>query len=455
MTCAPHDLPEGFMEDLTALLRIPTVATWGHDSMEAGARWLSARLSRAGLSAQILAGPKDAAPYVYAETEQRGDRPTLLIYGHYDVQPARREDGWSSDPFIPEIRDGRLYARGTMDQKMNLLLPLFALEMMGGACGFNIKFFLEGEEEIFSPHLSDALKLYGELLASDVCVSSDGWQAGPQTGDLRLGLRGFCGLEISLKGAAKELHSGTFGGVAPNPAAAMVRLLSKLWTPSGDIAVPGFLDGVAPLCPADVALVSEGFEAAAWRQRVGLSPDQTLLVPEIEIPATLGLRPALEINALDAGGYAGGFRSIVPSRASARLSARLVPGQQPEAILAKLDEWLRDNAPQGFELRIDTMAGTAQPYRLSADDPMQRLAAEVLTEVDGQAPRFTYSGGSIPLFGQIDALLGIKTIIFGFGLPDGNMHGIDEFVRLTDIRRGLAAWKLLLCRRVDQDELMG
>ncbi|MBY6090478.1 M20/M25/M40 family metallo-hydrolase [Maritimibacter alkaliphilus] len=432
------------MEDLTALLRIPTVAAWAGESMEAGAQWLAARLSRAGLAAQILAGPRGSAPYVYAETEQRGDRPTLLIYGHYDVQPARREDGWASDPFIPELRDGRLYARGTMDQKMNLLLPLFALEMMGGACGFNIKFFLEGEEEIFSPHLADALQLYGDLLTSDVCFSSDGWQAGPQTGDLRLGLRGFCGLEISLQGAEKELHSGTFGGVAPNPAAALVLLLSGLWTPSGKIAVPGFLDGVAAPSPAEVALASEGFDAAAWRQRAGLSPNQKLAVPEAEIPVALGLRPALEINALDAGGYAGGFRSVVPSRASARVSARLVPGQQPNAILAKLDDWLRENAPQGYDIRIETMPGTAQPYRLSADDPMQRLAAQVLTEVDGRAPRFTYSGGSIPLFGQIDELLGIKTIIFGFGLPDGNMHGVDEFIRLSDIRRGLAAWRALL-----------
>lgn len=455
MTVTPADLPAGFLDDLFALLAIPSVAAWRAegDAMERAADWLRARLSRAGLSARLLEGSAGAPPYVYAEGPQVPGRPTLLVYGHYDVQPAKQADGWSSDPFVPVLREGRIYARGATDQKMNLLLPVVALEGLDPAeLGCNLKVFFEGEEEILSPHLADTLSRYRDLLACDFCISSDGWQAGPAEGDLRLGLRGFCGVELTLFGATKDLHSGTFGGAAPNPAIALARLLAGLWGEDGRVALPGFYDGIPPLTAAERDTAAADFDETAWRARAGLRQDRPLAVTGADIPLHTGLLPALEIHALEAGNYAGGLRTVIPERASARLSCRLVPGQEPLRIREALANWLRRHLPAGIDMELTPLPGTARPYRIAADHPGQRLAADVLTGVDGQPPRFTYSGGAIPLPGEIEAQLGIKTVVFGFGLPDENMHAADEFCRLSDIRRGLAAWKVLLCRRV---ELMG
>ncbi|APZ55398.1 M20/M25/M40 family metallo-hydrolase [Salipiger abyssi] len=450
MSASPGDLPEGFLDDLCALLSIPSVAAWqarGDGAMQSAAEWLRARLARAGLSARLIDGPRGAPPYVYAEGAQHPERPTLLIYGHYDVQPASRADGWSSDPFMPELRDGRLYARGATDQKMNLLLPVAALESLGtGEIGWNVKLFLEGEEEIFSPHIAETLARHRALLACDLCLSSDGWQAGPQQGDLRLGLRGFCGLEVTLQGAARDLHSGTFGGVAPNPAAALTQMIAGLWDAAGEVALPGFLDGVTPPGAEEIATARAGFDAGAWRRTAGLDPDAPLPVADEDIPVQAGLMPALEVNALDAGDFAGGFRSIVPREASARLSCRLVPGQEPDRICGLVSDALERATPPGLRLSVTPLPGSARAYRIAADHPGQHLAARALEAVDGQTPRLSYSGGSIPILGEIDRQLGVKTVIFGFGLPDENMHGADEFCRLSDITRGLAAWRMFLRR---------
>lgn len=330
---------------------------------------------------------------------------------------------------------------------MNLLLPIAAIEALGSASlNCNIKVFFEGEEEIFSPHLAETLARHRKLLACDLCVSSDGWQAGPAEGDLRLGLRGFCGMEVRLTGASKDLHSGTFGGAAPNPATALTRLLAGLWDTEGRIALDGFYDDVPPLTETERAVAGTGFDEAAWRLRAGLRPDQEPEAAGAEIPLRTGLLPALEIHALEAGNYAGGLRTVVPWRASARLSCRLVPNQDPVRIRDLLTDWLRARMPAGFDLSLTPLPGTARPYRIPAQHPGQRIAAQVLEEVDGQPPRFSYSGGSIPMLGEIEHQLGVKTIVFGFGLPDENMHATEEFIRLSDICRGLKAWRKLFAK---------
>lgn len=447
MTVAPADLPAGFLDDLFALLAIPSVADWRaeSDAMERAAGWMRARLTRAGFAARLLQGPAGAPPYVYAEGPQVSGRPTLLIYGHYDVQPAHRADGWASDPFVPELRGTRIYARGAMDQKMNLLLPIVAAERLGlDTIGCNLKVFFEGEEEIFSPHLAETLARYRDLLACDLCLSSDGWQATAEEGDLRLGLRGFCGVELTLRGGAKDLHSGTFGGAAPNPAIAMTRLLAGLWDDGGQVTLPGFHDGIASLTPAERQVALSGFDEAAWRARAGFDKDRPLDIAEI--PLRAGLLPTLEIHALEAGNYPGGLRTVIPASASARISCRLVPGQDPQVIRDRLADWLGSHLPRGIAMELAPLPGTARPYRIAADHPGQHLAAGALEAVDGRPPRHSYSGGSIPMPGEIEHQLGVKTVIFGFGLPDENMHAADEFCRLSDIRRGLAAWEEVLQR---------
>jgi acetylornithine deacetylase/succinyl-diaminopimelate desuccinylase-like protein len=440
-------IPDGFIADLMALLEIPGVAAWKHGrgDLDRAAAWLRARLERAGLQAWLLDDDQASPPFVYAQTEIRPERPTLLLYGHYDVQPASIEDGWTSDPFKPDIRNGRIYARGATDQKMNLLLPIFALEEVEHPrLPFNIKVFYEGQEEIFSPGLEAALLKYKDLLRSDAVFSTDGWQSDPSLGDLRMGLRGFCGLEIEIYGAGKDLHSGTFGGAVPNPAHALARALSRLHDDDGMIAVPGFNEAAVPLAEAEKTfLLEQPFDRKAWLAVTGLTEDDT--PDRLELQARIGLRPTIEINALEAGNYPAGLRTIVPASARARISCRLVDGQDPDAIGALVADFIDQAIPKQFSRQIRPLPGKSHPYRIGADDPFQRLAAKVLADVDGQVPRFTYSGGSIPMPGAIELVLGTKTIIFGFGLPDENMHGVDEFCRLTDIERGMAAWRLLLC----------
>lgn len=325
-----RSIPDGFVADLMALLEIPGVAVWEHGrtDLDRAAAWLGSRLERAGLQARLL-DDGISPPFVYAQTEIRPDRPTLLLYGHYDVQPASLKDGWTTDPFKPDIRNGRIYARGATDQKMNLLLPVFALEeadLFG--LPFNIKVFYEGQEEIFSPGLEAALLRYKDLLRSDAVFSTDGWQSSADLGDVRLGLRGFCGLEVEVHGANKDLHSGSFGGAVPNPAQALARALSRLHDDDGMITVPGFMDDATPLTEAEKTfLVAQPFDRKAWLALTGLAegdaPDR------LELQTRMGLRPTMEINALESGNYLGGFRTIVPSSARARISCRLVPGRSP------------------------------------------------------------------------------------------------------------------------------
>lgn len=438
-------IPEGFVADLMALLEIPGVAAWkdGRADLDRAAEWLRHKLSQAGLHARLLAGEPGPA-YVYAETEIRPERPTLLLYGHYDVQPALMADGWTSGPFQPDLRNGRIYARGATDQKMNLLLPVFALkECDFSTLPWNVKIFYEGEEEILSPNLPQALLRYRELLRCDVVFSTDGWQHNPDQGDLRLGLRGFCGLEVTVRGASRELHSGTFGGAAPNPAQALARALALLHDAEGDIALPGFMDGATvPTETERQELKEQPFDRAGWLTRAGL--EHSPMPEDFDVAERTGLCPTIEINAFEAGRYATGFRTIVPASASARLSCRLVPGQDPDAIAALLRDFIDHAIPERFNRQITVLPGKSHAYRLARDDPFQRLAADVLTTVDGRAPRYSYSGGSIPMPGAMASALGVNTIIFGFGLPDENMHGVDEFCRLTDIERGMAAWRLLL-----------
>ncbi|MVA23878.1 M20/M25/M40 family metallo-hydrolase [Agrobacterium vitis] len=442
-----RSIPDGFVADLMALLEIPGVAVWEHGrtDLDRAAAWLGSRLERAGLQARLL-DDGISPPFVYAQTEIRPDRPTLLLYGHYDVQPASLKDGWTTDPFKPDIRNGRIYARGATDQKMNLLLPVFALEeadLFG--LPFNIKVFYEGQEEIFSPGLEAALLRYKDLLRSDAVFSTDGWQSSADLGDVRLGLRGFCGLEVEVHGANKDLHSGSFGGAVPNPAQALARALSRLHDDDGMITVPGFMDDATPLTEAEKTfLVAQPFDRKAWLALTGLAegdaPDR------LELQTRMGLRPTMEINALESGNYLGGFRTIVPSSARARISCRLVPGQEPDIVSGLLSDFIDRAIPKRFARQIRPLPGTSRPYRIAADDPFQGLAARILADVDGQPPRYSYSGGSIPMPGAIASVLGVGTTIFGFGLPDENMHGVDEFCRLTDIERGMAAWRLLLGR---------
>lgn len=264
-------------------------------------------------------------------------------------------------------------------------------------------------------------------------------QAAPDLGDPHLGLRGFCGLEITVIGASKDLHSGTFGGAVPNPAQVSTRALALLYDKDGEIAVPGFMSGTtAPTQEERRVFLDPPFDRAAWLNRAGLA--DAAVPADFAADQKAGLYPAIEIDALEAGGYAGGMRYTIPREASARLSCRLVPGQDLERIALLLHDFLDHAIPTRFGRHIAVLPERSLPYRIGRDHPFQKLAADVLEAVDGRPPRYSFSGGSIPISGAMAAALGVETLIFGFGLQDENMHRVDEFCRLSDIERSMKAW---------------
>ena len=436
-----------FIEQLMAFLRIPSVSADPALLPEVWrcARWLTQRLTEAGLESVEILSAGDY-PMVYGEWLHAPGAPTVLIYGHFDVQPAGDVSLWRRPPFEPWIEQGRLYARGASDDKGNMLAPLLAIEALlraTGALPVNIKLLLEGQEEILSPDLPAFVHRHKTKLACDLALSADGWQWSETQADLRTGLRGLCALEVEVRGPRQDLHAGSHGGAVANPIHALASLIAGLHDADGRVAVPGFYQQVRPLSEAErAALAAIPFEEAAYLNRTG-SP---ALAGESGYSTLerIGARPTLEVNGI-ASGYSGpAVKTIIPARASAKITCRLVPDQQPEQIARCVAETLRQRAPRGVTLTVTVLPNAARPYRLPQDHPGNLAAARVLRRLYGREPFYTKSGGSIAILALFEQELGVGTVIFGFGLPDENFHAPDEFFRLAQFARAQLAWGQLL-----------
>ena len=439
-----------FVEELLELLRFPSLSADPSRSgdMIAAANWIANRMSRAGIE-NVRFLPPAGHPALYGDwLHAPPDAPTVLIYGHYDVQPADPIDLWQSPPFDPSIRDGRIYARGASDMKGNLMLPIIALETLlttGHAPSANLKFLFEGQEEIGSPDLGPVIESNRDLLACDLVVSADGGQLGENQPAVWLSVRGICALEVDITGPSHDLHSGLYGGGVQNPLNALSELMASLHTHDGRIAVEGFYDDVAPVTEADRAQVAampiadEHFQSSTGVPELFGEPGYN------SIERTT-LRPTIDINGIW-GGYTGaGQKTVIAREGHAKITCRLVANQDPRKAGAQVEKHLNDHAPAGVTVRVNVSPSLAIPYSVPAAHPGNRLIADIHRSLYGVEPIFGRVGGSIPIFGPIRRILGADCITYGFGLEDEMIHSPNEFFRLSSYRRGQEAYVALFDR---------
>lgn len=435
--------------DLDALLRIPSISSLPEHAPDVrrAAEWVAARLTAAGMEhVQFL--ETGGHPVVYGDLVHARDAPTVLVYGHFDVQPVDPLDLWNNDPFEPAHRDGRVYARGASDMKANLLVGVEAVEAVlqtSGSLPVNVKFFLEGQEEIGSPQLPATVVEHRDLLTCDLVISGDGLQWSDDQPMVVLGMRGGCGLQIDVRGAGSDLHSGLTGGAAPNPIHALVRLLDSLHAPDGSIAVDGFYDDVVPLGGEDrAAIAAVPFDEEEYRASLGargLSSE-----PGYSVLERLWVRPTLELNGIWGGFQGEGVKTVIPAEAHAKITCRLVPWQDPRAIVERITQHVARHAPPEVEVVVTPLPFVARPYLVPADFWGNRVVAEALAEAYGQRPLETRVGGSVPVCELFLTNLGAYTVSLGFGREDEGAHAPDEFVRLNDIDRGRRIWADVLHR---------
>lgn len=436
-----------FLADLLEFLRIPSVSAEPAHAVdvERAAQWVADRLRKAPVE-HVAILPTGGHPAVYGDWLHAPGRPTVLVYGHFDVQPADAASEWTHPPFDPVVREDRVYARGATDNKGNMLVPILAVEALlrtQGHLGVNLKFFFEGQEEINSPDLPKLLASQRRLLACDFVLNADANQWAEDQPALFVSSRGLCSLQVDVQGPAFDLHSGLYGGTVPNPIHTLVDLLHALHAPDGSVQVAGFYDGVPPLSAEERRLIARiPFSETAYRQQAGVAG----LTGESGY-STLErawVRPTLEVNGIWGGFQGDGMKTIVPSRAHAKLSCRLVPDQDPARIAALITEHLQQRAPSSASVQVVTLAGAADPYRIPLDHPGIRAAHQVLASLYDKEPYYARSGASLPVCNLFLQELGAHSVIFGFGLADERAHGPDEFFRLQSFELGQESYCRIL-----------
>ena len=433
--------------DLSAYVRIPSVSTQTERraDIDAAADWTAARLSRAGFP-EVQVMPTAGYPVVVARWHVSPELPTVVFYGHYDVQPPEPLELWESPPFEPEVRDGKLFGRGASDDKGAVLSAVRAVEACARAAGkppVNLTFLIEGEEEIGSPSLSAFLEANRELLAGDLAVSADGGIYGVGIPSLTVGTRGLVSAEIRVKGAAADLHSGSYGGAVANPIMALSRILASLQDPQGRILVDGFHEGVETVDPAVRSAIAQTPGDLAEELKT-LELDDWWGDPDYTPLERRSVRPTFEVNGIT-GGYQGpGVKTVLPSEAVAKVTCRLAGAQDPWRVYAALERHVLAATPPGVTVTIKRGAGIARPYQMPVDLPILEIAGRSMTEVYGLDTFFEWSGGTVPVAEQFRSILGMWCLYFAFQEPDNQLHAPNEFFRLEAMRKGTEATVRLL-----------
>lgn len=432
-------------DELFAFLRIPSVSARSEHKADcaAAARFVADALTRIGFTATVE--PTDGHPIVVGEWRQApAGAPTLLIYGHYDVQPAEPLDLWTSPPFEPTVRDGRIYARGAVDDKGQLYLHIKALEAhlaTRGTLPVNVIVLAEGEEEVGSEHLEAFLEREKARLACDAVVISDSTMFAPGIPSILSSLRGMAYLEITVRGASGDLHSGMYGGAVVNPAMALARILATMHDADGRIAIPGFYDDVRPFPEHVRAQMRElPFSDEQLMHEVGVTalggePGYTTL-------ERLWTRPTCEVNGLLSGYTGEGAKTVLPAESMAKVSFRLVPDQDPHVIARLVQAHVEQVAPAGVTVTVQNLHG-GRPWRADLQGPIIDAGKAALTAAFGREPVITGEGGSIPVVGDFERILGAPVLLMGFGLPGENAHAPDEWISDENYRRGMRAAAVL------------
>lgn len=440
---ARHD---AVLAQLEAFLRLPSVSTdpaYAQGMADTRA-FLLDWLTRIGLSdVRLLDG--GGQPAVYASCLGAPGAPTIIVYGHYDVQPPDPLSLWRTPPFEPTIRDGHLYARGASDVKGSTTIAIetiAAFLAVEGRCPVNVKLFIEGEEETGSPSLHEIVRRHGDLLRADAMISADGGRASPTIPTINVGARGLTKLELVVRTADRELHSGRYGGAVRNALHEMAAIVASLHDADGAIAVPALMETVRPLSERD------------RRDTAALPFDEAAFVADIggvaagesgfSIRERLTLRPAIDVNGMW-GGYTGtGSKTVIPDEARAKITIRLAPGQDPDQAAQAVRDHILLTARPGVQVSFEALGGGSPASTLQADHPLVRAATKVLRGVSGQDPVHVRLGATVPITAIFKEMLGFDTLMFGMNLPDEDVHAPNEFFHVESIALGLRTWPLLL-----------
>jgi acetylornithine deacetylase/succinyl-diaminopimelate desuccinylase-like protein len=429
-----------FLDDLKALLRIPSISTLPeHDGdCRKAAEFLLAELKRIGMeNARLI--ETDGHPLVYADWLHAAGKPTALVYGHYDVQPADPLDEWLSPPFEPTERNGNIYARGAVDDKGQVVAQVKALESLmaaNRALPINIRVLYEGEEEVGGEGIAEFVASKPPEVKADFVLVSDTELFAPGLPTLCVGVRGMIYTELEVRGAKTDLHSGVYGGAAPNPFFAIAHIIAKLKDESGRILIPGFFDDVVP--PSDE-------ELAAWRKlpfseeeyrETEVGSKQLIGEAGYSVIERTWARPSLDVHGIPGGFIGAGAKTVIPAKATAKISMRLVPNQTPAKAFALYKSFVEKIAPVGVDVEVRLIhAGDA--CLIPVDNPYIRAATRALHEVWGKDTVFIRSGGSIPIVGDVARHLGLPSVMMGFGLPDDNLHAPNEKFNLKNFELGI------------------
>jgi len=427
-----------FIDELCDLLRIPSISTTadhGEDIIQC-ALLVKKLLLKSGCEfADVLS--TSGNPVVYGEVIPDQNKPTVLVYGHYDVVPADPTDLWETDPFKPELRHGRLYARGASDDKGQFFMHLKAMEILIGKkkLNTNIKFLIEGEEETGSPGLMPFMRENKNLLQSDIILISDGVMLSKETPSIETGFRGFCAVDLEVSGASRELHSGGFGGIVANPITLLSKMLASLHDEHNRICIPGFYADVLDLTDEErqnqhTSIVNE----EEYARKIGVK--EFWGEEGFNLTERITIRPTLEMHGILGGYTDDGIKSIIPSKAEAKISSRLVPNQSSRVVSEIITDYLKSIAPSAIELKTVCHPG-CEPYTIDINNPYFKIAQKAIEDVYKKPPVLHKDGGSLPLCYWVEKELGIKSILMGFGLQEDNMHGPNESFDLDNFNNGI------------------
>ena len=457
------DNGERFVEELKALLRIPSISTdpTRVQDVRRAAQFVADELVRIGMQnvrlIETISATHQGHPLVYADWLNVAGKPTVLCYGHYDVQPAEPLDEWKSPPFEPEIRRGNLFARGAVDDKGQMWMHVKSLESMmvagGGKLPVNVRVIVEGEEEVGGEGIATFVREHGDQLKADVALVSDTEMFAPDLPTLCVGLRGMIYTEIEVRGARTDLHSGMYGGAAPNPFVALAQVIASLKDADGKLLIPGIYDKVAK--PADAELKAWKalpFDEEEYREAevgsVALTGE-----PEFSVLERTWARPTLDVHGMPGGFIGAGAKTVIPARATAKVSLRLVPEMTPAESFALYKAYVESIVPAGCTLEV-RLIHSGDPIVVSTDNCYIETATMAMKAVFGKDTVFVRGGGSIPIVGDFVRELGIPTVLMGFGLPDDNLHAPNEKFNLSNFHRGIESivrWFELVGGRPGED----
>lgn len=429
------------IEELTHWLTIPSVSSDPQcaDEMVRCAEYTARLLTEAGME-QVEILPTRGHPLVTGQWLHAPGAPTVLIYGHYDVQPADPLELWETGPFEPHIKDDTIVARGATDDKGQVFMHIKAIQAMlktSGSLPVNVKFLIEGEEEIASENLPTFLKEHGKRFEADIMVVSDTAMWDRDTPSITFGLRGLAYMEVECTGPDRDLHSGGFGGAVANPAEILARIIASIKDENGHIRIPGYYDQVREITDRERELLARiPYDEEKYKAGVGVKAlwgehDRTVL-------ERVWSRPTVEVNGIW-GGYTGpGAKTVLPAKAFAKISMRLVPDQDPVAITDMVADYFASQAPSSVTIKVNKLAG-GKPFHTSVENPFMEVAAEALQETFGREPLFIRNGGSIPIVAELRDLLGLDTLLIGFALPGSRAHSPNENFHLPTAWKGTEA----------------